>query len=63
MSISHPTLRERATYGWRVMRRAAGVMMARLGGAPPLNGMRPAVPFNAMFDIRTVSHSSRTDGA
>jgi len=55
MSITHPTVRERASYGWRVMRRAAGVMSARMGGAPPLNGNMPAVPFNAMFDTRVVA--------
>jgi SAM-dependent methyltransferase len=55
VSIDHPTFRERAAYGWRVMRRATGVMAARLGEAPPLNGGRPAVPYNAMFDTRVVS--------
>jgi SAM-dependent methyltransferase len=48
--MSSPTLRERASYGRRVMGRAAGVLSARLRhppGAP--SGPRPSVPFNVMF--------------
>ena len=37
------------------MRRAAGVISARLGDVPvSLNGSRPTVPFNSMFDTRVV---------
>jgi SAM-dependent methyltransferase len=55
MSINRPTFRERTSYGWRVMRRAGGVLSARLRDAPAsLNGHRAAVPFNGMFDTRVV---------
>jgi SAM-dependent methyltransferase len=55
MSINSPTLRERTSYGWRVMRRAAGVLSARFRDAPASsNGHRASVPFNGMFDTRAV---------
>jgi len=55
MSISNPTLRERASYGWRVMGRAAGVVSARLRRPRAAgNGTAASVPFNAMFDTRVV---------
>ncbi|HKB13753.1 MAG TPA: class I SAM-dependent methyltransferase, partial [Vicinamibacterales bacterium] len=41
------TLRARASYGWRVMQRATGVLRARWR---PLAGAEGTVAFNAMFD-------------
>ena len=55
MSINRPTLGERTSYGWRVMRRAAGVLSARFRDATASqNGHRASVPFNGMFDTRAV---------
>ena len=49
-------LRQKATHGWRVMGRAAGVMSARLRHARKSRGTaRVPVPFNAMFDTRRLS--------
>jgi SAM-dependent methyltransferase len=53
VTLKVSALRARAGYGWRVMRRASGVLQSRLRAAPI--GVRAPVPFNTMFDAAAVS--------
>jgi hypothetical protein len=54
MSITHPTLGERASYGWRVMRRAAGVMTARYDDGPALSAAWRVSDVSRLFHQRVV---------
>jgi SAM-dependent methyltransferase len=46
--MAQPSLATRAAYGWRVLERASGVLLARLR-ADTATQTRAAVPFNVMF--------------
>jgi SAM-dependent methyltransferase len=56
-SVPAPTLRQRASYGWRVMQRASGVLRSRW--RPLAKAGRAAVAFNTMFDTTTLGALDR----